>query len=197
MIALPLIGCLLSLVGCSSPQGTTVSFPSDQYEDAFTVTRDALRQAGFTVERIDADAGVIATGRKGTSGLATPWDQEQQSVGQELEDLLNNQSRSVRVTFRPVDSRGEGPEGASSGGAEMTARIDVTIERAHNAGWRPETESIRTSSRWADRTLYDENKGGVQYVPVSRDDAFGAVLAQRINEALERLRAPRQEIVLP
>lgn len=179
------LAALAALTGCTTPEGRTVTFSADRYSEAFDATRETLRAAGFPIERVDARAGVIATGRKDTAGLATPWDGEQQTLGQEWQDLLNAQSRRVRVTFRPADAdpSAEISELGQPTG-ELTATVEATIDRRRQAGWRPETESIRMSSRWQDPTLAPLNKGGVQYVPMRQDDPFAAVIAERLRQAL-------------
>jgi hypothetical protein len=100
-----LSGCL-GLVGCSSVpdhEGRFAIAPAD-YERAVDISREVLNDYGLTVERVDAAGGVVSTQPKRTAGLATPWDSEQSTLRQEWEDLVNRQSREVRVVFEPAST---------------------------------------------------------------------------------------------
>src|SRR5204862_8124944 len=108
------------------------------YSKAFDATRDLLRSYHFSLERVDAAAGVITTGYKATAGLATPWDREQSGLSQEFEDLLNQQSRRVRVTFRPsVGGGDEHPiEQPFNSNEALVGRVEVIIYRMQTPGLR-------------------------------------------------------------
>src|SRR5262245_10700892 len=86
------------LGGCSSPQAADARFEAGQYVVAFEAAKEALRDFDFSLERVDAAGGVITTRSKSTGGLGTPWDREQSTFGQEVEDLMDRQSRVARVT---------------------------------------------------------------------------------------------------
>lgn len=122
------------------------------YAAVFEAARDVLRDEGFILERVDAAEGVITTRVKTTAGVFTPWDREQSTAGQEVEDLMQRQQRVVRVTF--VGAAGEG-EGAAAGGAEAGARFDrmrveVVVQRVQIPGRKLEPEAIQQSSYWFD-----------------------------------------------
>src|SRR5438128_989361 len=84
---------------CASAISTA---PAPAYAEAFDTARQTLRDTGFILERVDARAGVITTQPKTTAGLLTPWDREQTSFGQDLEDLFQRHQRIVRVEFEPA-----------------------------------------------------------------------------------------------
>ncbi|MDX2016640.1 MAG: hypothetical protein SFY95_03245 [Planctomycetota bacterium] len=198
-----------SLIGCSAPktQGT-FDVPAGSYAQAFDATRDVLRSYRFTLERTDAQQGVITTAPKTTQGLASPWDAEQSSVGQEWEDFVNQQRRRVRVTFEPaVESAGQpagdstaNPQAVNSGavnsGGEsdlkpLVGKVEVIVERVQRPGWRPATRSIRSSS-----FAYDEDFGTRGLWPTytvvqSGDPDLADRLADRLAEQIRRRLAPR------
>lgn len=120
------------------PGEARFSVPEERYAAAFEAARSALVDMGFTLDRIDAQAGVITTRAKPTSGLATPWDREQLSPGQELEEFLNRTQRRARVTFTPDEE----------GSREVT--VEVLVERVQRRGWSPAPVSVRQSTFWHD-----------------------------------------------
>src|SRR5688500_8446844 len=101
LIVLALLG------GCGSSKMLPSTFAVDagRYGEAFDAAREVLRAARFDIDRVDAGGGVISTEPKRSAGLATPWDREQSTMGQEFEDLLNHQQRTVRITFEPAGER--------------------------------------------------------------------------------------------
>lgn len=105
---------------------TSRRFASGAYageSGAFDLARDVLREEGFILDRVDAAAGIITTRPKTTAGLATPWDAEQSSAEQEIDDLANRQQRTVRITFEPV-------ERASATTAPATTTPTLTVPTA-------------------------------------------------------------------
>lgn len=179
------------LVGCSSPQKETVFIVlPGEYEAAFDATRDVLTDARFTLDRVDAAAGVITTYPKSTSGLATPWDTEQSTFGQEWEDFTNQQERMVRVTFAPEGEEDElpGPGEAlpdrRSDDRPLVARVDVTVLRLRRPGWRPETEAISRSSRSQDPQLASRVGGATFSEPIGRDERLAGRLGEQVRARL-------------
>jgi len=184
------------LPGCHAPRPAVVEIDEGRYAEAFNATRDVLRDAGFPIERVDAARGVLATGVKTTAGFATPWDREQQTIGDEWEDALNEHARAVRVWFVPFDSDGPGPDAPTPDlrayeGA-MRAEIDATILRARYPGWRPETESIRLSSTVTDPKLRERGIEPGDLVPLRTDRAWSGELARRIEKRLSKPSADGQ-----
>lgn len=199
MRAAAAIPVLLVLGACASPRdrSTALEVPSGGYAPAFEAAKQVLIDARFELDRVDARSGVITTRPKETSGLATPWDTEQSSFGQELEDLLNRQYRRVRLTFEPATPAGPAPPAPTDEpGPDLrdhqgpiTAIATVSLERLHRPGWRIETTSIRQSS-----TYYNPEWGidGIwpQYtVPFAQDHRLAARLTQRIRKRMEHAEA--------
>jgi hypothetical protein len=168
----------LLLGGCAAGTSPQFNVPAGQYAKAFDATRDVLRSYRFTLERVDAAAGIITTAHKATAGLATPWDREQTTLSQEVEDLLNQQSRVVRVTFRPAGEGSENPldEPVDPKGA-MVGRVEVIVYRMQTPGLRPPSRAILLTSVSTDPVLEAEGIGWQYEVPIGQDSRLAARLA--------------------
>jgi len=114
------------------------------YGATFQAVKDELRAAGFTLERIDARAGVITTEPKFTAGLATPWVGDESSFEQEIEGLLNRQRRIVTVRFAPAEP-GEPAKDLREADATLRAQVEVEVQRVHRVGLRLSPVSVRLS----------------------------------------------------
>jgi len=164
--------------GCASAPGSAAFEVADErYASVFDATRLELTRMGFELERIDAQAGVIETRPKQTAGLATPWDTEQTTLGQEWEDFTNDQRRVVRVTF---DHAADAAAGEPVGGREV--RVEVTLYRLRVPGRRIETEAVRLSSRSIDEQELESGRAGLYLTPIGRDTRLEARLASRIEK---------------
>lgn len=182
----------VALVGCAPSGPRVFTFEASSYPAVFDAAREEIRGALFELNRVDARNGVISTELKETGGLATPRDLEQQTLGQEWQDLVNDQLREVRVWFRPVgaepareadevDPGADLREMASDTG-EMEATVEVILHRRRQPGWQVETESIRRSGRYTTPEFGRRQMYAGSTTPIRRDDAFARELAQRIVE---------------
>lgn len=201
--------------GCASnhPTSRVVDVAPGRYAEAFDAARETLRDYGFTLDRVDARTGMIASEPRFSVGLANPADPVQSTLGQEWRDLMNQQDRRVRIVFaRPgaepeFESQppAEGvdapmpPDGVLSDGSRMAAlgedlrtdggelvmHVDVVIDRVHRPGRRIETSSIRQSTTYQDPDLISRGMQPSYAVARQRDDALAARLAERIRERLD------------
>ena len=178
MLSLSVVGILAG--GCATPPtSTSIEVPAGQYALAFNAARVTLEEYRFNLDRIDAASGVISTSAKPTSGLATPWDVEQTGLRDETEDLLNHQTRTVRVTFRPA--AGEGPVGETM---PLTARVDAWIERTHVPNLRPQPRAAGVYTQATDIALAQRGLAGSFSSPLARDDKLAARLAGEIRRRM-------------
>ncbi len=186
----------LMLGGCRSAGGApSVALEPGQYARAFDETKDLLASRQFTLERVDARGGIITTRPKATAGLATPWDTEQSSLRQEVEDLMNQQERRVRVVFTRAGDGGESigdgeraPDLRDAAGP-IEARFEVTVLRVSVPGGRIESSVILMSTRTRDPELARRGVGGRDRIAISTDDALASRLAQALRERLAHSRS--------
>lgn len=166
-------GTCLALTACSTvPQSAPtppVPFAHDAYPTVFDAARRALSEFRFTLDRVDAARGVITTQPKPTAGLATPWDAEQSSLGQEARDLAHQHERVTRVVFEPADA----PE---------TVRVWVVINRVRRPGWRIESDALGWSTH-ARNPAARRNGGEPEFrEPIREDRALAERILARIRE---------------
>lgn len=189
MRSLFFIGLALLCCGCASRKAEPrfAVEPAD-YPRVFDAAKEALVAARFELDRVDARAGVITTRPKPTSGLATPWDGEQSSLGQEVEDLLNRQYRRVRISFEPGAGNGEPDPLADrrTAAAPMTATIEVTIDRLCRPGWRVDPVSVRLGSFTSDPDWSRQGMWPQYTVPFAQDPA----LARRLSASIQKRATP-------
>jgi hypothetical protein len=152
-----------------------------QYAAAFTASRDVLRDAGFVLDRVDAQLGVITTQPKGTGGLLTPWDPEQSGPGEELADAGNRNQRVVRFEFGLPGAAGEPAPGTDlrrePGPLEL--RASAVVQRLNHAGWRLNTNNVLGSTYALDPQ--GAERGMVVYtVPVRQDGPLAQWLVDQV-----------------
>lgn len=184
------------LPGCVAPPAAypaEMTIPPGRYAAVFEAARESLISLGFEMERIDARHGIIATFPKSTSGLATPWDRDQSTPQQELEDLLNRHFRRAIITFSAPEKPAPGapalqivpgpaPIDLREFDQHIIARVEVVLERQRRPGWRLEPTSIRFSSRWLDPDLRGTGMWPTYTVAFSQDP----LLAGRVLTAMSR-----------
>lgn len=184
-------GVVLALAagGCAEGnRSTSLEVPAGEYATAFDAARQVLRDYRFDLDRVDARAGVITTASKESAGLATPWDAEQTTLGQEVEDLLAEQRRRVRVTFEPRDTGGTGSSGdlLDAGGRVLDAKVEVFVERVYVRGVKPSPRAILLSRQWYDPVSISRGQSPRYEAPLSRDEGLARRLSAEIRRRLER-----------
>ena len=179
-----LAACLTLLSGCRG-HDVTLAVPPGSYAPVFEASTEALRDSGFTLERVDAARGVITTRPKFTAGLFTPAHPEQQTAGQEWQDAINEQSRVVRLTFEP---QGRRPASGDLRDAEgpLMLRAQTTIYRTRVTGVRYETETTGVRSVSRDPIAIRKGHGGLQRVPLRRDEPWSQRLITLIANRIEQ-----------
>jgi len=208
--ALVLLLAAATLTGCTAPRTSEVSIPEAEYARAFDIAKQVLRDSRFDLERVDARAGVISTSPKETTGILTPWETEQQTAGQELEDMIQHQQRVVRLTFEPVDGPGMAtqssdpdldpsldPAAADPAAAfvdllgkpaDTRLRVQVVLQRINRPLWRVDSTTVRFSNYAVDPDLVQRGMQPQYEVSFAEDRDFADRLAQRIREKLAAAR---------
>lgn len=140
------------------------------YEKTFDAARLVLREQRFTLDRVDAQAGVITTTSQPAAGLIAPWETVQSSAGDEVEDLLHQQGRRVRVEFVEMTA-----------GVPTRGVVTVAVERTQSAHVRP-SQIVGLTTQALDPQAEARGQPGVYTVVVRRDDALAARIAKLIEE---------------
>ena len=182
-------------VAAGAPERTRMVIPGDLGEQAYAAAMEALLSRGFRILSADARGGVILSEPKRSAGLLTPWDVEQASMTDELEDTLTSQRRTVRVTIsRPAVSQSgvsaPGPAAPTparedAGDADaLEVGVTVTVERRQRPGVRLETETVRQRSTWLDPQLAQRGMQPVYWVASREDPSLAAILLDAIERDL-------------
>jgi hypothetical protein len=173
------IGAALALVaasGCRSPAALemaplTLRVEPDAYARVFLAARDTLLEAGYTLERVDAHAGVLTTRPSAHAPAGA-------------DDLLSRQLRSVRVMFDPAPgSPADGVAVAEDGTVTRgptTMRVRVLVHRVQAPGWRPAPIGMGLASRTFDPALYQRGLLPATVSVVREDLGASDDLAARI-----------------
>ncbi len=188
------LSALVLLGGCAtSPQPSEFTIGPGAYPEAFEVARDELRRAGFEVERVDARSGVITTRSKGSSGIATPWNQDESSLGQEFTALAHHRRRKVIVRFEPLQQEavettatGQSPVGSGEQdlrllGGDLRVSVVVLVEEYRRLGKQVDPVSIRLTSVSRDVSDPDQPMPKRYVFAVDPDEHLSGRLAQAMS----------------
>ena len=183
----------LALAGCASPPNNAgiAAIESGAYGTAFDHARETLIDLGFTLNRVDASAGVLTTEPLSATGLAAPWERQQASLAGEFADAVHPQSRSVRIEFVPAATLDAIPSDRSRNqlsahtnrhrvdrSQPLAARVTVLIERTYRPGLRPQIADVVRSRRSID----PRSEAGREFnVVIQRDADLERVIADRIS----------------
>jgi hypothetical protein len=202
----PVVPVLLAafLGGCARPQGPEVlRIDAGAYHDAFDAAMEASRTHGLPPALRDRRRGVIETQPALAASILEPWRDDNDTLGQSLENTIAFQRRRARFEFAPA---GAGPPGAandspprpdllgveardldlSTYGGEFELRVQVFVERAHTMGVRRSTWSRRSTTRATiDAPASDGDIPAQFWTPVSRDEAFERRLLAAVDHALQ------------
>jgi len=181
-----------------------IIIPAGRYTQAFDTARDTVRSLRFDLERVDARQGVLSTRAKPTDGLATPWDLEQTTTRQEIEDLVNQQARRIRVVFLAPVARPEGKAAPAdeiddlpplqeapaaqdllSHTGSVTMRVVVTRTRTHRPGWRLSTNSVRSSTFAVDPSRGETAEVAEYESPAGEDKDLALRVVEQVRAALD------------
>lgn len=188
-----LLAAATGLAGCTTTSGPTeMTVESGQYSATFDAARHVLRDAHFDLERVDSSAGVITTTPKATAGLMSPWDSEQQTAGQEFEDMLQHHHRKVRITFEAAGdgSPDAGADSQAEGSGEQpdlideprqtTMRVRVELQQVNRPNWRIDSTSIRLGTYAWDPALAERDMQPRYETVIADDTDFARRLVELI-----------------
>lgn len=186
---------LAFLAGCARQvTAPPLALMSDEYDRAFDTAVDVLRDARFTIDRVDRRSGVITTEARVSSTIVEPWRPDNATLGMSVDSTLNYQRRVVRVQFTDVDAAEASDLTALPGGKPLGLAVTCTIERAHRPNRRVETAALARSSQAVDPQLQERGIGLLFWQPVGRDpnweQTIRATLALRLAEPPAPAKSP-------
>lgn len=178
-------------IGCTSRnQISDLRLDSDEYNQVFDSTKDALRSAGYVLDRVDRRFGIITSQPRSAGSILEPWRDITATPAQALDASFNYEHRILRISFIPASGTTPTPRSHPDTPAPIaqiepqpqttttditsykgTLRIDVQaiIERAHHPGRRIETTSLRKSSYTIDPSLAQRGIPAKFWEVVARD----------------------------
>ncbi|MBS0190951.1 MAG: hypothetical protein U0573_03525 [Phycisphaerales bacterium] len=186
----------LAFAGCAA-KPSSMMVPADQYGPTFSAAREVLHSYRFTLDRIDARAGIITTRPKSSSGFFTPWDTEQSTISQEWEDTINHELRSVQVSFAPLVEIPEKPQTAGPRtGRDINAdllehpletqmAVTVKVDRVEQFGWRYNTKSVHLATLSENPALASNRTE----VPMADDEYLAGRLVEQIRKRAAEISA--------
>lgn len=178
--------------GCQSPPNHTASdvvaqplaanfdLEFDSYPTAFAATKDVLREAGFTLDRIDAQRGIMTTRPRSSAGIFTPWLDFSESLGGDVESALHAEWRRVRVHV--LDRQTREPLRAGDAPDRLSMQLEVIRERVQRPHRRTDPRLIRRTSFARESELVQREMQPGYTVPLDRD----VELARRLLQEVER-----------
>jgi len=165
-------------VSTPSADGTTIiTQPSagPSFVQAFDAARKVLGSHGFELDRVDAHSGVITTAPKTSAGIATPWDLDQTSFKQEIDDFVNYQERRVRIEFE---------RDAQNPDSRWAGNVTVNMYRHQTPGSRVPSKSATLWTATRDPVKDQQGLGLYYTVATKRDTKLERRLAEEIDETL-------------
>lgn len=172
------------LAGCNAPQRTVSG--ETPYARSFEAAKSVLRDASFELDRVDARAGIITTHPRSSAGLATPWIDHTETLGEATSDLMNSDRRIAVVRFSPAGRvEDERSSDLRAYDGVMLAEVTVERERLYRPDQRVDPTSIRLRSRTIDPALRERGMSPVFASPLPTDRRLAERLSKRIADLAE------------
>ncbi|HEY3243351.1 MAG TPA: hypothetical protein VGM03_08370 [Phycisphaerae bacterium] len=195
-LALVLSGCHAPL----QPETETIQTFSEAgdagFERAWLAAQEVLRRDGFSLDRLDRRAGVIATFPETSQHFFEFWRKDVDTPYDFAEASLRTVRRWVEVSINPARQRevseGEAPPPEAEAPAAPTLTMTVTVHKEHLAS--PERQFNNTASVLR---AFGSDLPGVQgeirirpqdeyWIDAGRDEAMENWLIERITRRVER-----------
>ncbi|MBB6429795.1 hypothetical protein [Algisphaera agarilytica] len=122
-------------VGCATSndpavQGNPAAITIADYPEAFQISAEVLRDAGFQVDRRDFRFGKVSTKPKGSPTLIEAWKPDNTYPDQSVRSTLGDLRRTVTVNFLPQnDAPHADAESAKRLVSTYDLRVEVLVER--------------------------------------------------------------------
>jgi len=140
---------VFALTGCTgspkpAPGSNAFEIEASAYTGVFRQAKRVLRDANFTLDRVDARHGIITTKPRPSVGFLTPWLGHHKNFEQSCFGIVNREQRIASVTFMPTGNDGSVDIRFYEG--TLTVQIDVHVERIEQPGRRHDASGIMYSS---------------------------------------------------
>ncbi len=195
-------GCTSAPPKTPATASSTVAVAPHRYAATFEAAVEALRHAGFRIDRSDFRFGVLTTRPQGSPTLFEPWKPDNTTSHKALHSTLNDLRRTVTVTFMPLFKNTKPAKPANplaplasrnTRDAHATARlmaIEVQLE-SHQIPGRRLNGRVR-GAVFSDRNVEPRNPteqdvSNTYWQPLGRDPELETELQRRI---LSRLANP-------
>ncbi len=175
-----LLAAAVLLGGCAvQPVAQPVPFQAQRYDSLYHRAVQALRDAGFEIDRQDYRFGVVTTHPLGAPTVFEPWNQTNTTLGQIAESTVNDQRRVARVYLEPAGSEAaDKPPDVAAGAAteaeDYQLRVEVLIERRSMAARRVTSSTSRArmfnNLRQVPTHLRDEGITRSEWIVIGRDE---------------------------
>jgi len=194
-ILLLLAAAFCLLTGCAAQKPSRFSITPEQYDAAFNIARDELRDRHFDLARVDARAGIITTQASASAGLATPWIDHTDTLADSTESAAQRERRRVEVRFIPAGTSSESAEPAPEN-PELDIRsqpgpydvaVRVIIERVYQPGRRIDATSVRLSSFSQDPELVARGEQPAYAVEHREDPRLAGRIAHAIETSVRKI----------
>ena len=152
--------------------GAFTGIAAGEYQTAFAAARDVLRDNRFSLERVDAGAGVITTQRSTTM--------------REAVDVIQRRARFVVVSFAPAAGGSEPAGDVRDANLPLAMTVKVVIERIEVPGWQIPPSSVRLASRTSDPEKAAAELEPLYTVAVGEDRELADAMAEQIRRRLGR-----------
>ncbi len=193
---------VVGLTGCASSSGPAMlTIDSARYEKVFDTALEMMRHQGMNPVVIDRRGGIIETDPRIAGSILEPWDRNNASYHQAMDNTLSLQRRHARFEFmagrrspvlfptqqplRPHEAAGmiAQPVDLTSYDGDIEVHVTVTVERQYRPGRRRNTWSRQLTTQSA-FVGPDENLPPNFWTPVTRDTAYERRLLAAIDQVL-------------
>ncbi|MBX3353374.1 MAG: hypothetical protein KF684_10630 [Phycisphaeraceae bacterium] len=153
---------------------SAISVSAEDYASVFDAARDALRAAGFVIDRVDAAAGVITTEPMGgMEAIKSPLLRQAGGAS------LHRTAWRARATFSADDKKN--PPDLRLDPGTRTLRFEVVELREYRPSRRIDTTSVAYAWDFSDRVLAGRGLEPEYTVTGARNLRAESLLAQKVN----------------
>ncbi len=192
----------VGLTGCASSSGPAMlTIDSARYEKVFDTALEMMRRQGMNPVVIDRRGGIIETEPRIAGSILEPWDPNNASYQQAMDNTLSLQRRRARFEFMPgrrapvrfpteKPIRPREPAGLTAQPVDLTSydgdidvHVTVTVERQYRPSRRRGTWSRRLTTQSAFLGP-DKNLPPNFWTPITRDTAYERRLLAALDQVL-------------